>query len=110
MASQFIKEANKILQEYDCKPSTYLGYKMQRQTQYGLVYIHVDTDTMRNKLFSIFMRFDTNGFKKEEFMRAFLTDNFNPYSYKWNIHTSDINSALQTLENRLEGLTYPLSI
>jgi len=45
----------------------------------------------------------------EEFMKAFLTHSFNPHSYKWNIHCSDMQQTLDTLENRLEGLTYPIN-
>lgn len=109
MKNTFFTDANKILAEYDCKPFKYLSYTMQIQTKYGLLYIKVDPDTMKGKLFSIYMMFDNDNFNKYEFMRAFLTDNFNHHSYKWNIHCSDMQKTLDTLENRLEGLTYPIN-
>jgi hypothetical protein len=109
MKKQFLKLANKILSEYDCTPTTYLSYTMKRQTEYGLLYIRIDEETMKGKLYSIYMIFADEGFKKEEFMKAFLTDAFNPHSYKWNIHTRDMQTALNQLENRLEGLTYPIT-
>jgi len=108
MTNDFLKQANKILSEYDCKPSTYLGYTMERQTEYGLLYIRVDPETMKGNLFSIYMKFAPEGFNKEEFMRAFLTDKFNQHSYKWNIHRTNKDIAIRDLENRLEGLTYPI--
>lgn len=108
MQNHFLKQANKILSEYDCKPSNYLSYTMQRQTEYGILYIKVDPDTMKGKLFSIYMKFDESGFNREEFMRAFLTEKFNQHSYKWNIHTTNKDIALHQLENRLKGLTYPI--
>ena len=110
MKNTFFTDANKILAEYDCKPCKYLSYTMQIQTKYGLLYIKVDTETMNSKLFSIYMIFDNDDFNKDEFMRAFLTDNFNHHSYKWNIHTRNSDIAIQTLKNRLEGLTYPIEI
>jgi hypothetical protein len=110
MKKSFYIQATDILKEYNFKPCNYLSYTMQKQTEYGLLYVRVDSDTMKNKLFSIYMMFDNDNFNKYEFMRAFLTDNFNHHSYKWNIHTRNSDIAIQTLENRLEGLTYPIAI
>lgn len=109
MKKSFYIQATDILKEYNFKPCNYLSYTMQKQTEYGLLYVRVDFDTMKNKIFSIYMMFDQDGFKKEEFMKAFLTHSFNPHSYKWNIHCSDMQQTLDTLENRLEGLTYPIN-
>jgi len=90
---KFNKDVAKIVESFNPKPSTRL-YTWEINTSLGKLDITVHDPEPRQKLFSVFMRFDNPAAAKA------ATD-CNPFTGKWNIHLTDPESALEELKTRL---------
>lgn len=111
---QFEKQLIAMMKEWSCKSETFNIESMhhyEKVTNYGTLNILFDRNT-DSKVFSIYLRFNQEGFLKDQFLRLFCKntlDSFNEYSYKWNIHTFSIEQCIDELDTRLNALTYPIN-
>ena len=105
----FNKKFKEICTTYGCKfePQCKDQIRYTVDTPFGKMQI-ISSASPRIKLYTIFYKF-TEDFAIDYFYRYF-SDNevINPYSKKWNVHTSDIDWAFDTLDERLNNLKYIL--
>lgn len=108
-SKQFIKKADSICKEWDCKKldqNIFQG-SYTVETIWGNLEINLDPSP-KIKVYSIFMRFTE---KSKHNLRCFYDtfsehENINKYSLKWNIHNSDAEYVLDLLDERLNNLRF----
>jgi hypothetical protein len=104
----FAEKVERILEKFGAEenPSAVSTFKLN--TKYGTLFITPRTDE-RSEVFTIFMRFDTLNWKRQELIKAakkhFSTTNLNKFTGKWNVHELDGEAALTHLESKLEFAT-----
>ena len=63
------------------------------KTKYGKLWLKID---LEGSIDSIFMRFADKDFNLAKFITETGATEINPYSYKWNIHSSDAEYTYRT--------------
>ena len=81
------------------KPLT--KYEHDFQTKYGNLWIKI---AFVGRINSVFMRFTDKDFNMAKFITETGATEINPYSYKWNIHSSDAEYTYYTLSQRLKAI------
>ena len=95
---QWLTDTKICLLSYGAKETEENKYELE--TKFGKLYIHVDEDI--KIVPSVFMRFET--LNRAKFEKVFQGEKYNKHSYKWNIHTSTTEEALEVLDFRLNNL------
>lgn len=98
MKNKWLTDTKICLLSYGAKETEENKYELK--TKFGKLYIRVDEDI--KVVPSIFMRFET--LNRAEFEKLFKDETYNIFSYKWNIHTSTTEEALEILDFRLNNL------
>jgi len=99
-AKLFKSEIKKIIEDkFDIQentPSSHYDYIIE--TKAGKLNIKISVDD--SEVYTIFMRFENI----EEANKLKLTGTLNNYSGKWNIHTSDMETAISEFKERMDSI------
>jgi hypothetical protein len=95
---KFNKTIIKILKEHGAIDTNSSMYKWSIETIYGKLLISIPKPEKRQKLFTVFCRFDEPERSKEH------TD-CNPYSGKWNFHSSKMNDCIEIFDHHIKKIT-----
>lgn len=109
MTKDFNRKVKEICLSYGCKfePKYKNQIRYTIETPFGKMQI-ISSPSPKIKFYTIFYQF-LEDFDVEYFYRYFSkNENINRFSKKWNVHTSDINWAFDTLDERLNNLKYIL--
>ena len=103
-AKRFEFTVKEIVERFDGVPDNKYEWMTawNVETKLGNLRISLHDDTAGSEIYSIFMKFN-------EPERSKHLDFVNPYSGKWNIHNSDFETTISSLERRLGEvvLDYP---
>ena len=108
-SKQFIKKADAIIKNYDCKKLTgkyTLLNSYEIETIFGTVYFRIDPSP-KIKVYSLFMQFkECDKFNLDLFKSKISKyDLPSTYSLKWNLH-NDAEYILEKLYDRLEDFKH----
>lgn len=100
---QFTKAILAILKDYKHTVGTY--HRIFENNTFGKFQLSFEGNG-RHKLYSVYMKFiERDKFDLDLFYHCFSKD-INPYTYKWNIHNSNPEYVLDTIEERLDNLNW----
>jgi hypothetical protein len=106
--ANFNKKLQKIFDKFGVEKSNDFMYEFALKTPYGTLLIDPRNEPDKGRLWTIFMRFDSDWDKDAlvEQLSGFGGGLIclNQYSGKWNIHNSVSDEALKSLEWRLNQL------
>jgi hypothetical protein len=97
---KFNNKVEKIVLLLGGIPDTF--YKWVIETKAGKLYVSVH-EAEASKLFSIFCCFDDPKLANE-MLSSFNKSNLNPYSGKWNYHSTNENDCLNSFQDSLEKI------
>jgi len=106
--ANFNKKLEKVFAKFGVEKSDDYMYKFALNTPYGTLLIDPRNEPDRGKLWTIFMRFDSDWDKDalveqlSGFGGGLLC--LNQYSGKWNIHNSESDEAIKRFEHRMNEL------
>lgn len=100
----FNKKLQKIFDRFGVEKSKNMTYEFSLKTSFGTLLI-LPRNEAGGSCWSIFMRFDSD-WKKDELLKKlpFYVHTLNPYSGKWNIHTTSSDEAIHEFLDRMEDI------
>lgn len=106
--AKFNKKLEKIFKQFGVEQVRDDIYRFSLKTPYGTLLIHPDNKPDKGRLWTIFLRFDSDWNKEALFEQlsgfggGMLS--LNKYSGKWNIHQSISEDAIEMFEYKLNQL------
>ena len=94
---KFIKTVTNYLLELGAVEEDFLAYTLSLDTQLGKLHVFIDPAGARERVSSIFTRFDDHE-------RAKKVVDCNPYSGKWNFHEYSSTDVFEVFKTSLERI------